>query len=659
MKNLRTHGKSTIVWLLMGLLILGLGGFGVTSFSGGSTEIGAVGETRVTAEEYARALRNQMNAYARQTGQQLDMAQAQAIGLPQAVQAQLFTGAALEEQARRIGVSVGDDRVRQSIVEAEAFRGPNGNFDRTAYAEVLRRERLSEAEFERTIRGDEARLLMQRAVTGGVVPPEAMVRQTAGWLLETRDLAWRELTEDQLPAPVAEPDQATLEAWHAANADRFTAPETRRISYVWLTPEMLADEVDLDEAALRAVYEDNIAEYRQPDRRIVSRLVFPDQAAAEAAKASIDAGDQPFEAFVLQRGLSLEDVDLGEVTQADLGAAGEAVFALDQPGVVGPVQTDLGPALFSMNAILEPVEIGFEEARESLRAEAAVDRAARMIEDRSSDYEDLLAGGATLEQMAEETPMQLGQIDWSADTPAAERSIAGYQAFRDEAARVTESDFPQLFALDDGGVFALRLDEVVPPALRPFEEVRDEVAADWRRAEVRRQLLALAEEHEVQMTAAPLPTPAPAAPGDVASRVATPTSTPDRTAEAEAEDRADPAAPDADAAEADWTTEAGLRRDGWIEGVPPELVQQAFAMQPSDEVEVVDAGDRVFLLRLDAVHGADLGDEEAVQVIEAVRSRLGDSLQSDVFDYYARAAQLQGGLELNQAAISAINAQAQ
>ena len=255
MKNLRTHGKSTIVWVLMGLMVLGLGGFGVTSFSGGSTTIGSVGDTTITADDYARALRNQMNAYQQQTGQPISMAQAQAIGLPQAVQSQLITAAALEEQARRIGVAVGDDRVRQAILDAPAFRGPTGSFDRAAYAEVLRRENLSEAEFEREVRTDEARLLIQRAVAGGVPAPDAAVESTAKWILEGRDIAWRELTADMLPAPIAAPDEETLKAWHSANADRFTAPELRKISYVWLTPEMLAPEVELDEAALRAAYE--------------------------------------------------------------------------------------------------------------------------------------------------------------------------------------------------------------------------------------------------------------------------------------------------------------------------------------------------------------------------------------------------------------------
>ena len=96
----------------------------------------------------------------------------------------------------------------------------------------------------------------------------------------------------------------------------------------------------------------------------------------------------------------MDSIDLGEMTRQQLGAAGDAVFALDGPGVVGPVQTDLGPALFSMNAILDPINISFDEAKPDLRQEAAIDRAQRMIDDNSADYEDMLAGGATLEELS-------------------------------------------------------------------------------------------------------------------------------------------------------------------------------------------------------------------------------------------------------------------
>ncbi|MEO1909125.1 MAG: SurA N-terminal domain-containing protein [Paracoccus sp. (in: a-proteobacteria)] len=631
MSQLRTKGKSTVVWILLGLMVLGLGGFGVTSFSGGTTEVGSVGDTKITADEYARALQNEMRNLSQQTGQQITMAQAQQMGLPAMVQGQLIGAAALAEQARRIGVSVGDEKVAETIMQAGAFQGPNGRFDRTAYSEILRRERLTEADFEATVRDDESRLILQRAIAGGVEAPTPMVDQTARWLLQTRDFAWHELTADDLAEPIADPDEATLKAWHEANGDRFTAPETRKISYAWINPDMLSSEVEVDEEALRAVYDRNIEQFQRPERRMVGRLVFPTEADAQAARDQIDAGEKPFESFVIDRGLSLDDIDLGEVTRQDLGQAADTVFAAEQPGVVGPVQTDLGPALFSVNAILDPVDIPFEEARDDLRGEAALSRAARQIQDRAPDYEDLLAGGATLEELAEETELELGQVDWTAEGNPDEGSIAGYEGFRERAADITASDFPQLFELADGGVFAMRLDEIVPPTLKPFDAVRDEVLADWKQAELQRRLLDLAAEQRLAAVAQ---------------------TSPGADAEPQAEAVEEPAA-------VDWTTETGMSRSDYMRGLPPEILSQAFAMAEPGDVGVVDAGDRVFVLRLDQISDADLSTEDATQIVDSVKSRLDQSLQGDIFDYYARHVQRNSKVQIDQQAINAINAQVQ
>lgn len=631
MSQLRTKGKSTVVWILLGLMVLGLGGFGVTSFSGGTTEVGSVGDTKITADEYARALQNEMRNLSQQTGQQITMAQAQQMGLPAMVQGQLIGAAALAEQARRIGVSVGDEKVAETIMQAGAFQGPNGRFDRTAYSEILRRERLTEADFEATVRDDESRLILQRAIAGGVEAPTPMVDQTARWLLQTRDFAWHELTADDLAEPIADPDEATLKAWHEANGDRFTAPETRKISYAWINPDMLSSEVEVDEEALRAVYDRNIEQFQRPERRMVGRLVFPTEADAQAARDLIDAGEKPFESFVIDRGLSLDDIDLGEVTRQDLGQAADTIFAAEQPGVVGPVQTDLGPALFSVNAILDPVDIPFEEARDDLRGEAALSRAARQIQDRAPDYEDLLAGGATLEELAEETELELGQVDWTAEGNPEEGSIAGYEGFRERAADITASDFPQLFELADGGVFAMRLDEIVPPTLKPFDAVRDEVLADWKQAELQRRLLDLAAEQRLAAVAQ---------------------TSPGADAEPQAEAVEEPAA-------VDWTTETGMSRSDYMRGLPPEILSQAFAMAEPGDVGVVDAGDRVFVLRLDQISDADLSTEDATQIVDSVKSRLDQSLQGDIFDYYARHVQRNSKVQIDQQAINAINAQVQ
>lgn len=644
---MRGKGKSTIVWLLMGMLILGLGGFGVTNFSGGSADIGSVGAVEISTNDYNRTLRAEMQEFSARTGRQLSAVEAKAIGVDRAALARLFTTAALESEAMRLGISVGDKPVLDQITSASAFRGLDGKFDRAVYADTLRREGLTEAEFEHDLRMDEARLILQQATLAGVTAPEAVTKLTQGWLMETRDIRWSELTVADLPDPVALPDQATLEAWHQANADRFTSPEIRKITYIWLVPEMLEAKVEVDEQALRDLYQDRIAEFEQPERRMVERLVFPTVAAAEEAKARLDKGEVTFEQLAGERGLTLADLDLGEVAKTDLGAAGEAVFTLEQPGIAGPANTDLGPALFSMNAILEPVSVPFEQARDDLRLEAALDRARRQIEDQSGEFSDQLAGGATLEDMTKTSPMQLGQIDWSASQEAAPDSIAAYPEFREHAATITEKDFPELFELEDGGVFALRLDKIEPPALIPFAEVRDRVAEDWLQNETHRQLLALAEERHVATEAAAeaASDPIPAAATDPVAQAAGALSP------------AAPASPPPAIEPANTAT--GLTRGGFINGVPQELVADTFDIAEPGQTEIVDADNRVFLVTLDAIHPAVSDDEEAAQVRDGIEARLTDSMRQDLFEYFTRALQAQAGVTVNQTAVDAANAQAQ
>lgn len=643
---MRGKGKQTIVWVLMGMLVLGLGGFGVGNFSGGTADVGAVGDVEISSQDYARALSAQKQEFAAQTGKQLSPAEAKAFGLDQAALSRLFVAAALEAEANRLGVSVGDKAVAEQITGAAAFKGLDGKFDRARYADVLKREGLREPEFEHDLRMDEARMILQRAALAGVTAPDPVTERALGWLLETRDIHWRELTAADLPAPIAAPDEATLEAWHKANADRFTAPETRKITYVWLTPEMLEDKVQVDEQALRDLYQSRIAEYRQPERRMVERLVFPTEAAAEAARAALDKGETSFEKLAAERGLALSDIDLGEVTQAQLGAAGDAVFALDQPGIAGPASSDLGPALYSMNAILEPVNVPFEEAAPDLRVEAALDRARRQIESETGDLSDQIAGGATLEDLGKQGPMQLGQIDWTGKNEATPDSIAAYPEFRAEAARITDKSFPELVTTEDGSIFALRLDQVVPPTLEPFEQVRDRVAADWTQNETKRQLLALGEEMKVATDAAsdPVVSPLPAATTPVAQAVGA--------------TEAPQPVPAPLQAPAKGTPVTGLARGGFIQGVPQAVVAEAFQIGKPGSGEVVEAENRVFLVTLDQIHTARTTGDEAAQMRTGIQNRLADSLRQDVFDYFARAVQAQAGATVNQTAVDAVNAQA-
>ena len=67
--------SKSAMWILMGLLILGLGGFGAVSFNGNINSIGTVGSKTIPVNNYARQLQNEIRAIEQQTGQQLPFAQ--------------------------------------------------------------------------------------------------------------------------------------------------------------------------------------------------------------------------------------------------------------------------------------------------------------------------------------------------------------------------------------------------------------------------------------------------------------------------------------------------------------------------------------------------------------------------------------------------------
>lgn len=604
---------NTVIWILMGLLILGLGGFGAENFGGSVSSIGTVGDRDIDLRDYARTLQREIQAASAQIGQPVSFEQAQALGIDRAVQARVIATAALDNEAARIGLSVGDDELRRRLVSIPAFTGAGGAFDRDSYKLTLQQEGLGEAEFEGKLRDEAARTLLQGAVLGATAAPEALVARLAAWLTETRDFTVAELIASDLAEPVGAPDEAALKTYYEAHPDDFTRPETRHVTYVWLSPEMLSDRVELDDEALRKTYQERIGEFVTPERRLVERLIYPSEAEAAAAKARLDKGEITFEELAKERGLTLADIDLGEMSKEALGAAGEAVFALEEPGVVGPLPTDLGPALFSMNGILEAQETTFEEAGEDLAAEATSDQARRLITEESNGIEDLLASGATLEDVAKEKGMELGTIDFSAES---EGGIAAYTAFRDAAKAVKAEDFPTLGQLDDGGVFALRLDRIDPPALRPLDEVRDSAVAGWQRDETHRRLVALGEEIRAKVDAG---TPL-ASSGLVATRY---------------EDFA---------------------RGGFVADTPAEVAARAFDL-PDGGIAVVDTPGRVHVVSVTGVHAADPSSEEVVKVREAIEAQIGQSLAEDMFQLFTQDLEARAGIRLDAAAINAVHAQ--
>ncbi len=611
----RKRGKAgqTAIFGLLALLVLGLGGFGIDNFGGRVPKIATVGERSIETNDYARGLQRQIADLTKQFGQPATMDMLRAFGLDQQVLQGLVNRAALDNEAARMGLSVGDAVIAQEIQGMSSFQAGSGGFNRQTYRDVLKQEGLSETKFETGLREDMARSLLQGAIVGGFAAPETMTETLYQWVGERRGFSLLRLVEADLTTPLPAPAEAELTAFYDANIAQFTKPEAKRITYVTLLPEMLSDDVAVDETALQTAYDDRIDQFVQPEKRLVERLVFPDDATAAAAWARIDAGGT-FEAEVAARGVRLEDIDLGDVSPKELGAAADAVFALTEPGVVGPFQSDFGPALFRMNAILAAQETTFEQAREQLAGEAQMDAARREIATRAEAINDALAGGATLAETQTEQGMMLGTLDYVTggqhDDP-----VAGYEAFRAAADAVTADSFPEAISLEDGGIVALQLDEMVPPAPIPFADARADVETAWRADALQKALSARAVEVKSAVEGG-------AALGSFGIIEVT----------------------------------SGIAREGFIEGTPPAVIAAAFQMDAAS-LRVIEEPGFVGVLQLDQIIPAAADGDEATALREALSAQAEQAIAQDAFTAFTNALSAAAGVKLDQQAIAAVQAQ--
>ena len=603
--------SKTFVWILMGLLMLGLAGFGAVNLSGTVRTVAQVGDEDVSVDAYVRELQREIRAVEAQTGQPMQISQARELGLDQQALARLVALAALDNEVAQLGISIGDENLQREIVGIQAFQGADGSFDRDSYQFQLEQIGMTDTQFEDDLRKESARTIVQAAIMDGVEMPPAMTKALADYVLARRSFTVATLSPDVLSSAIPEPTDSQIQDYYDANTDRFTLPRTKKITYALLSPEMIQDTVEVDEDALNRLYEQRKDQYQQPERRLVERLVYPSEEEATAAMAQLEVGSATFEQLVRDRDLDLSSVDLGDVTREDLGEAADAVFAAEIDGVVGPLPSVFGPALFRINGSLAAQNVSFDEAEPELRAELAGERARRLIESQAEEFNDMLAGGATLEELAGETEMELGQIDW---TRQSDEAIAAYDGFREAAQAASEGDFPEIGFLEDGSIFALRLNEVLSPRPEPLETARERVAAAWVQGETAKALQDQANTVVTQL----------AVDGDFA------------------------------ATDLPFRVENALTRTAFLDDVPADFMTQVFEMEPA-ELRVIPGPDSAFIVRLDDVLAPAETDEQRLMQ-EAAAAQLNQALAQNIFDIYVRDAQTRARPTLDQRALNAVHA---
>lgn len=454
--------------------------------------VGDVGFSNKTlTDEYNRqmtARRNQNNGvYTRE--------QAMADGLPDYVISSIATRSVLKQEAGKMGLIMPRKLVSEYLQKDERFVNPvTGKLDETELTGILQANGLTVTQFEEIIKDDLLRDQLINSVAAAGPAPAEMAKLMLLREVERRRVGYLTITDEMAGIP-AEPTPDALNAYYEENKQEFFAPEYRSFTTVLLRYDDFKEGLEAPEEDLRRLYEANKARlYESPEKRTLYQITYDTEGEADAAVAALQQG-KPFEELATEKGLTLAAVTFTDIDKGDVldPKVAEAAFSaeLKEGEVTKPVKGLFGWTIVQLAGVKAPETQSFEDVRDELASQYLEQDTRKRVLDMIDKLEEARDTGASLVAAAEEAgvrPQHFGPIDSFSMAPggAIVNGIPGEVI--SEAFKLEEGEESNATDLTDGGYFFVQVDEVTPPAARPFDDVVDEVTSRWRAADRRKRI---------------------------------------------------------------------------------------------------------------------------------------------------------------------------
>jgi peptidyl-prolyl cis-trans isomerase D len=320
----------TIMATVMGVLIVSFGIWGIADiFRGfGQSKLATIGHTEISTEQFRQLYTEKLQQIGRQVGRPLTTDQARAFGLDRQVLQQTIAEAALDEEARRIGLGQSDAETMRTIFSDPNFKGVSGGFDPGRFQAMIRQFGFTEQRYL----ADQRRVSLRRQIAGtisaGLEPSKVLIDALNRFQTEQRSIEYVKLDAAQA-GPLDPPSPETLAGYFDDHKTQFRAPEYRKISFVVITPEDLGTWSEVSDEDAKKLFEQRRDKLGTPERRELSQIVFPNAEEAMVARNRLSSG-LSFEDLVRERGLNPFDVDLGLITKSEIidPAIADATFSL-------------------------------------------------------------------------------------------------------------------------------------------------------------------------------------------------------------------------------------------------------------------------------------------------------------------------------------------
>ncbi len=495
LQDIRDNSQGVVAKVIIGFIVAIFALFGVDSIMSGFTTSPPVAEingeeiTEVQLQASTQNLLNSIGGNADGIDQSL---------LEQIALSQIMEEVLLRQAAQRADMAISANRVDRSIIENPQFQ-INGVFNSDVAVRTMLGQGFSVPLYRESLQQQMLLSQLANAYSSSAFVTENELERIAGLSAQTRDFRYLSipLGTRTLGTPISD---AEIQAYYEENQSDFTQPETVSVRYVMLDKNVIADEIILDEGAIRAQYETERAAFEGSAEKRASHILFEvggDLTEAQAlelaatAKQRIDAGED-FGTVALE--MSTDTVSAeegGDIGYTDGSAFPEAIeLALESMSlneVSGPVVSDFGVHIVKLTEDSENVFQSFEEVAERIERELKSSEVELIYAERLEDLSNLAFETGDLQTISEELNLDVlrsGHFGRTGGSGIFSNPALIAAAFSEEV--MLGGNNSDVIELNPSQAVVLNVLEFNEASVLPLEEVEPEIAVILR-TEMERQ----------------------------------------------------------------------------------------------------------------------------------------------------------------------------
>lgn len=509
--TVRNNQKLVQVFLLVITIPFALWGVDAYVKNGGDAgAVATVGSSKITVEQFDKALNEQRDRMRANLGGQFNPAMLDAPEVRKALLENLINQRLLQLYAMESRLGVSNEQLAAFLTRIPDLQ-EDGKFSASRFEQLAAAQGLSKVGLEERIRQELALRAASSAVVEGGLQTKALSQQWLAAALEAREISPMVLRPEDFVGKV-ELGADAAKTFYEANLDKFKLPEQLRFEFVVLSQAAIAEATVIPEAEIKAWYDGHQDRYKSGEERKASHILIladksasPDQVAAAESKAKEvlkQVRDKPADFAKLARQYSQDEMSakqggsLGVVSRGVMVKPFEdAVFALKDKEVSDVVRTDYGFHIIRLDNLKPGSQRPLAEVRAEIAAELKAQQAAKRYAEAAEGFMNIVYEQAdSLSPAVEKYHLKLQQGPWIAKgrpvQGLSEKVISAL--FSDDAVKNKRNT--EAVEIAPNTLMAARVVEFKPASTVPLDEVKVEIEKRLKRDEAAKLALKEAEQ---------------------------------------------------------------------------------------------------------------------------------------------------------------------